>query len=226
MLLTAFLCSIITRVRVMRTEVVNAMNIRRILPTCQILMYITRVSFQRASTKVEKTLIKCQIRVLITVILLWRRQSRKSKNIKCLKQSSNSTKEMNITVGENVYKYLPCRKFFNQISNQNTLYKTCPWKEHTCKDCGKTGPWFSGVTLHRNGYPGQNPDMCNDCGKAFWITSTPPNHHKSTLDTSLTNVDNVLKLLPSPQISEIIRKLIKERNFSNVVKVAVPLQVL
>ena len=210
----------------MRTEVVNAMNIGRILPTCQILMYITRVSLQRASTKVEKTLIKCQIRVLITVILLWRRQSRKSKNIKCLKQSSNSTKEMNITVGENVYKYLPCRKFFNQISNQNTLYKTCPWKEHTCKDCGKTGPWFSGVTLHRNGYPGQNPDMCNDCGKAFWITSTPPNHHKSTLDTSLTNVDNVLKLLPSPQISEIIRKLIKERNFSNVVKVAVPLQVL
>ena len=226
MLLTAFLCSIITRVRVMRTEVVNARNIGRILPTCQILMYITRVSLQRASTKVEKTLIKCQIRVLITVILLWRRQSRKSKNIKCLKQSSNSTKEMNITVGENVYKYLPCRKFFNQISNQNTLYKTCPWKEHTCKDCGKTGPWFSGVTLHRNGYPGQNPDMCNECGKAFWITSTPPNHHKSTLDTSLTNVDNVLKLLPSPQISEIIRKLIKERNFSNVVKVAVPLQVL
>ena len=210
----------------MRTEVVNAMNIGRILPTCQILMYITRVSLQRASTKVEKTLIKCQIRVLITVILLWRRQSRKSKNIKCLKQSSNSTKEMNITVGENVYKYLPCRKFFNQISNQNTLYKTCPWKEHTCKDCGKTGPWFSGVTLHRNGYPGQNPDMCNEWGKAFWITSTPPNHHKSTLDTSLTNVDNVLKLLPSPQISEIIRKLIKERNFSNVVKVAVPLQVL
>ena len=162
MLLTAFLCSIITRVRVMRTEVVNAMNIGRILPTCQILMYITRVSLQRASTKVEKTLIKCQIRVLITVILLWRRQSRKSKNIKCLKQSSNSTKEMNITVRVKVYKYLPCRKFFNQISNPNALEKVCPRKEHTCKDCGKTGPWFSGVTLHRNGYPGQNPDMCNE----------------------------------------------------------------
>ena len=72
-----------------------------------------------------------------------------SKNIKCLKQSSNSTEAMNITVSEKVYTYLTCRKFFNQISNLNALDKTCPRKEHTCKDCCKTGHWFSGVTLQK-----------------------------------------------------------------------------
>ena len=121
-----------------------------------------------------------------------------SKNIKCLKQSPNSIKEMMITVGENVYKYLPCRKFFNQISNLNALDKTCPQKEHTWKDCCKTGHF---------GLP-----------QPFLITT------EFTLDRSLTNVENVLKLLPSPHISEIIRKFIQEGNFSNVVKVAVPLQ--
>ena len=96
--------------------------------------------------------------------------NQQSENIKRLKQSSNSTKEMNITVGGKVYTYLPCRKFFNQISNLNALDKICPRKEYTCKDCGKTGHWFSGVTLHKTGFPGQKPDICNKCGKAFWIT--------------------------------------------------------
>ena len=44
-----------------------------------------------------------------------KKTNQQSKNIKRLKQSSNSTKEMNITVRVKVYKYLPCRKFFKYL---------------------------------------------------------------------------------------------------------------
>ncbi|XP_071076598.1 zinc finger protein 383-like [Desmodus rotundus] len=59
-------------------------------------------------------------------------------------------------------------KGFDQMSNQST-HHVYPIVEKTNQQS---------VTPHKKGYPGQNPDICNECGKAFWITSALPNHHK------------------------------------------------
>lgn len=71
----AILCSIFTRECVMRTEVANAVNTERILPMSQIQMSSQKVSFHTAIIKVEKTLAKCQITILIIFFLLRGKQA-------------------------------------------------------------------------------------------------------------------------------------------------------
>ena len=66
----------ITRVRMMKTEVINAMKIGKYLTTSQILN-IRILIFQKTIMKVETSLTKCQITLYIRLFLLWRRQINK-----------------------------------------------------------------------------------------------------------------------------------------------------
>ncbi|XP_014322350.1 zinc finger protein 879-like isoform X2 [Myotis lucifugus] len=65
------------RIHAMKTEVINARSIGKILTKGQILIYIRKFSSQKTIVKVEKSLTICQIKIYFSLLVPWQKQTNK-----------------------------------------------------------------------------------------------------------------------------------------------------